>query len=72
MSSAARHAGDNEAGDAAHEKCIGMLIVLLNSDRVADDDVLLCAIVTLRVFEQLNGQSSAPLFPHTPRWSLGC
>lgn len=56
ISFAARHAGDAEAADAAHERCIALLIVLLNADDVADDDVLLCAIVILRVFEQLNGK----------------
>lgn len=57
MSFAARHRGDTEAANLAHERCIAKLIVLLDSDRVADDgsnnDVLLCAIVILRVFEQL-------------------
>jgi hypothetical protein len=54
MSFAARHAGDTEAANLAHERCIAMLIVLLDSEHVADDDVLLCAIVILRVFEQLS------------------
>ena len=53
MSFAARHTRDAEAASLAHERCIAMLIVLLGSDQVADDDVLLCAIVILRVFEQL-------------------
>jgi hypothetical protein len=53
MSFAARHRGDAEAANLAHERCIAMLIVLLDSEQVADDDVLLCAIVILRVFEQL-------------------
>lgn len=53
MSFAARHMGDAEAADLAHERCITMLIVLLGAERVVDDDVLLCAIVILRVFEQL-------------------
>ncbi|KAK3297930.1 uncharacterized protein B0H64DRAFT_458548 [Chaetomium fimeti] len=53
MSFAARHMGDAEAANLAHERCITMLIVLLGSERVVDDDVLLCAIVILRVFEQL-------------------
>ena len=54
MSFAARHAGDTEAASLAHERCIAMLIVQLDSGRVADDDALLCAIVILRVFEQLS------------------
>lgn len=53
MSFAARHAGDTEAANLAHERCIEMLIVQLDSGQVADDDALLCAIVILRVFEQL-------------------
>ncbi|KAB5536268.1 hypothetical protein GE09DRAFT_344905 [Coniochaeta sp. 2T2.1] len=54
MSFAARHRGDAEAASLAHERCIAKLIVLLgSSERVADDDLLLCAIVILRVFEQL-------------------
>ncbi|KAJ9150522.1 putative C6 transcription factor [Coniochaeta hoffmannii] len=53
MSFAARHKGDAEAASLAHERSIAMLIVLLDSEQVADDDVLLCAIVILRVFEQL-------------------
>lgn len=53
MSFAARHMGDAEAANLAHERCITVLIVLLGSERVMDDDVLLCAIVILRVFEQL-------------------
>ena len=53
MSFAARHTGDAEAANLAHERCIAKLIVLLDSEHVVDDDVLLCAIVILRVFEQL-------------------
>lgn len=63
VSFAARHLGDAEAADAAHDRCIGMLIVLLGSDSVCSDDVLLCAIVILRVFEQLTGTvTSLPIF----------
>ncbi|KAG9253153.1 uncharacterized protein F5Z01DRAFT_175953 [Emericellopsis atlantica] len=54
ISFAARHVGDTEAADSAHEKCIAMLIVRLGSEDVANDNVLLCAIVILRVFEQLS------------------
>lgn len=56
ISFAARHVGDTEAADSAHEKCIAILIVRLGSEDVANDDVLLCAIVILRVFEQLSGE----------------
>ncbi|EON65868.1 hypothetical protein W97_05110 [Coniosporium apollinis CBS 100218] len=54
ISFAARHLGDNDAAQQAHDRCIELLIPLLNSDSVANDDLLLCAIVILRVFEQLN------------------
>lgn len=40
----------------AHQRCVELLILRLNSDNVADDDTLLCAIVILRVFEQLKGK----------------
>jgi hypothetical protein len=63
MSFAARHAGDTEAANLAHGRCIAMLIVQLDSGRVADDDALLCAIVILRVFEQLTVQRPAPGLP---------
>lgn len=53
MSFAARHRGDIEAANLAYERCIALLIDLLNSEHVADDGVLLCAVVMLRVFEQL-------------------
>ena len=61
ISFAARHVGDTEAADSAHEKCIAMLITRLGSENVANDDVLLCAIVILRVFEQLSGELAARL-----------
>jgi hypothetical protein len=56
MSFAARHMGDTEAAEQAHQECVELLIQHLNSETVAEDDVLLCAIVILRVFEQLNGE----------------
>ncbi|KAK5449267.1 hypothetical protein LTS15_008809 [Exophiala xenobiotica] len=56
---AARHVGDAETAESAHEKCVELLIPLLSSENIAYDDVLLCAIVILRVFEQLNGDLSA-------------
>lgn len=55
ISFAARHLGDTDAANAAHDRCIAMIIVLLGSDSVCNDDLLLCAIVILRVFEQLTG-----------------
>lgn len=58
LSFAARHVGDTEAAEVAHQRCLELLILLLNSENVADDDMLLCAIVILRVFEQLKGKQS--------------
>lgn len=56
MSVAARHMGDTEAAEQAHQACVKLLVEQLTSGTVADDDALLCAIVILRVFEQLNGK----------------
>jgi hypothetical protein len=42
--------------EQAHERCVELLIPSLSSETVANDDILLCAIVILRVFEQLNGK----------------
>ncbi|KAJ5175184.1 uncharacterized protein N7482_001061 [Penicillium canariense] len=54
LSYAARHVGDAEMAEQAHERCVELLIPFLSSETVADDDILLCTIVILRVFEQLN------------------
>ncbi|KAJ5137621.1 hypothetical protein N7476_008314 [Penicillium atrosanguineum] len=54
LSYAARHVGDAELAEQAHERCVELLIPFLSSETVADDDILLCTIVILRVFEQLN------------------
>jgi hypothetical protein len=43
--------------EQAYERCVELLIPFLSSETVADDDILLCTIVILRVFEQLNGKS---------------
>jgi hypothetical protein len=56
LSYAARHVGDAEMAEQAHERCVELLIPFLSSETVADDDILLCTIVILRVFEQLNGE----------------
>lgn len=56
LSYAARHVGDAEMAEQAHERCVELLIPSLSSETVANDDILLCAIVILRVFEQLNGK----------------
>lgn len=61
ISFAARHANDPETAQAAHERCVEMLIVALDSAQVQHDEALLCAIVILRVFEQLNGELHQPL-----------
>jgi len=45
--------------EQAHERCVELLIPSLSSEKVADDDILLCAIVILRVFEQLNGKGKS-------------
>ncbi|KIW15105.1 hypothetical protein PV08_07892 [Exophiala spinifera] len=54
VSYAATHVKDAETAESAHEKCVELLIPLLSSEHIAYDDVLLCTIVVLRVFEQLN------------------
>lgn len=56
LSYSARHVGDAEMAEQAHERCVELLIPSLSSETVANDDILLCAIVILRVFEQLNGK----------------
>ncbi|KAJ5628814.1 hypothetical protein N7490_011042 [Penicillium lividum] len=56
LSYAACHVGDTEMAEQAYERCVKWLIPSLNSKTVAGDIILLCAIVILRVFEQLNGK----------------
>ncbi len=58
VSFAARHVGDSHAADQAQEKCIQLLIPLLSSETVGDDEAILCATVILRVCEQLTGAYS--------------
>lgn len=58
LSFAARHVGDSHAADQAQEKCIQLLIPLLSSETVGDDEAILCATVILRVCEQLTGAYS--------------
>lgn len=68
LSYAARHVGDAEMAEQAHERCVELLIPSLSSETVADDDILMCTIVILRVFEQLNGKSEKISTRHeTPR-----
>ena len=56
VSFSARHLGDTTTAEAAHALCVEALIPLLNSENVGKDEIVLCAIVILRVFEQLNGE----------------
>lgn len=68
LSYAARHVGDAGMAEQAHERCVELLIPSLSSETVADDDILMCTIVILRVFEQLNGKSEKISTRHeTPR-----
>lgn len=57
LSYAAKHMRDSDTADQEQQKSIGLLIPLLSSGAVADDEAILCAIVILRVYEQLNGES---------------
>ncbi|RAR07228.1 c6 zinc finger-like protein [Stemphylium lycopersici] len=43
---------------AAYQRCIALLIERLNEDAASHDETLLCAIVILRFYEQLNVPSS--------------
>jgi hypothetical protein len=56
VSYAASHLQDRSTAEQAHERCVRMLIVELSSAEIANDTAVLCAIVILRVFEQLNGR----------------
>lgn len=53
---AARHMRDTSTAVLAHEESVNLLISRLNVANVASDDALLCAIVILRVYEQLDGK----------------
>jgi hypothetical protein len=68
LSFAARHRREDDIADAAYQRCIALLIDRLNEPSASHDETLLCAIVILRFYEQLNGKSrvsrgSGP--PHT-------
>ncbi|KAG9701412.1 hypothetical protein KCU76_g11, partial [Aureobasidium melanogenum] len=56
VSYAASHLQDRSTAGEAHERCVRMLIVELSSAEIANDTAVLCAIVILRVVEQLNGR----------------
>ncbi len=53
---AARHMRQPDAAAQAHEQCVRLLIPRLTAANVASDDAVLCSIVMLRVFEQLDGK----------------
>ena len=59
---AARHMRQPDATAQAHEQCVRLLIPRLTAADVASDDAVLCSIVILRVFEQLDGKC-APGMP---------
>ncbi|KAI5456196.1 hypothetical protein BGZ63DRAFT_367490 [Mariannaea sp. PMI_226] len=54
ISYAARHLGHTNTADQFQEKCIELLIPLLSTETIANDEAILCAIVILRVCEQLS------------------
>jgi hypothetical protein len=56
ISYAARHLGDGTAADEFQDKCIELLIPLLSTESIANDEAILCAMVILRVCEQLSGK----------------
>lgn len=55
LSFAARHRKDNESAQLSYQRCIALLINRLNEETASHDETLLCAIVILRFYEQLNG-----------------
>jgi hypothetical protein len=60
LSFAARHCREHAAAEIAYQHCIALLIDRLNEDAASHDETLLCAIVILRFYEQLNGKSLEP------------
>ncbi|CAO2656288.1 Nn.00g050910.m01.CDS01 [Neocucurbitaria sp. VM-36] len=58
LSFAARHRREDATAAAAYQRCIALLIERLNEDAASHDETLLCAIVILRFYEQLNVPSS--------------
>lgn len=57
LSFAGRHRQDGTA-ESSYNKCIHLLIERLNEAAASPDETLLCAIVILRFYEQLNVSSS--------------
>ncbi|XPS68243.1 hypothetical protein M3J09_000535 [Ascochyta lentis] len=58
LSFAARHQREDATADAAYQRCIALIIDRLNEPTASHDETLLCAIVILRFYEQLNVPSS--------------
>jgi hypothetical protein len=58
LSFAARHSKKDTTADLAYQRCIALLIERLNEDAASHDETLLCAIVILRFYEQLNVSSN--------------
>lgn len=56
LSFAARHRREDDIADAAYQRCIALLIDRLNEPNASHDETLLCAMVILRFYEQLNGK----------------
>jgi hypothetical protein len=46
----------NLVADSAQQRCVELLIPHLSCDEVSKDEAILCAIVILRVCEQLSGK----------------
>lgn len=70
LSFAARHRREDAIAQAAYQRCIALLIDRLNEDTASHDETLLCAIVILRFYEQLNGKPSrSPLRTRTDCFS---
>lgn len=60
---AARHlcclgSWDSAVAEDYHKQCIGLLIPALGDPNAATDDTLLAALVMLRLYEHLNGESA--------------
>lgn len=53
---AAKHRQDTNTAEKAYQSCIALLIGRLNLNSAMHDESLLCAIVILRFYEQLNGK----------------
>lgn len=55
VSFAARHLKEDAVAEAAYQRCIALLIERLGQPNASHDETLLCTIVVLRFYEQLNG-----------------